>query len=247
MAQTKALVQTLKRALKAHGKTYVDVALTLGLTEASVKRLFSEQSFSLARLDQVCQMIGMEISDLVKMMEEQSGKLEHLTEDQENEISKDLTLLLITVCVLNRWTMQDIVNFYDIDKMACVQKLAYLDRLKIIDLMPKNRIKLKVAPNFNWIKNGPIQQFFQQKIATEYFNTRFNAEDEQLIVLNGMLSKTSSLEFQRKVKRLAKEFEDLNQEDVGLDFECRHGTTVLLAMRGWNYGLFKPLMKKSEG
>ncbi len=243
MAQTKALLQTLKRALKAQGKTYVDVAETLELTEASVKRLFSEQSFSLSRIDQICQMLGMEISDLVKMMEEHSGKLEHLSKDQEKEICKDLTLLLITVCVLNRWTMQEIIDFYHIDEMECIQKLAYLDRLKIIDLLPKNRIKLKVASNFNWIEGGPIQQFFQERIANEFFNTRFRAEDEHLIVLNGMLSKASNLEFQRKMKRLAKEFEALNQEDTSLDLEQRNGATILLAMRGWNYGLFKPMIK----
>ena len=53
MAQTRELIKTLKLALKARGKTYADVALELGLTEASVKRLFSRQSFSLDRLDQV--------------------------------------------------------------------------------------------------------------------------------------------------------------------------------------------------
>ncbi|ROS00356.1 Cro/C1-type helix-turn-helix DNA-binding protein [Sinobacterium caligoides] len=243
MAQTNALVQTLKRALKAHGKTYADAAHVLGLTETSVKRLFSEQSFSLARLDQVCQMIGMEISDLVKMMEEQSSKLEQLTKEQEQEISKDVTLLLVAVCVLSRWTMPQIIDFYHIDEMECIQKLAYLDRLNIIELLPKNKIKLKVSPNFSWLENGPIQQFFQDKIAKEYFDTRFKNEGEQLVVLNGMLSKASNNEFQRKMKRLAKEFEELNQEDVGLPLEQRDGVTVLLAMRGWDYGLFKPMIK----
>jgi DNA-binding Xre family transcriptional regulator len=243
MAQTKALIQTLKRALKAQGKTYADVATTLRLTEASVKRLFSEQSFSLSRLDQVCQMLELEITDLVKMMDQQQANLEHLSVEQEREISQDLTLLLITVCVLNRWTMAQITDFYRVDELQCVQKLVYLDRLKIIDLMPKNRIKLKVAPNFSWIDNGPIQQFFQEKIAHEYFTTRFTGEDEQLIVLNGMISKSSQAEFQRKITKLAKEFQDLNQEDVGLDFHQRKGTTVLLAMRGWDYGLFKPMLK----
>lgn len=37
MAQTVALLQALKKSLKPQGKTYVDVANTLGLTEASVK------------------------------------------------------------------------------------------------------------------------------------------------------------------------------------------------------------------
>ena len=68
MSQTRELIKTLKMALKAQGKTYADVAVELGLTEASVKRLFSQQSFSLSRLDQVCHMLDIEITDLVQLM-----------------------------------------------------------------------------------------------------------------------------------------------------------------------------------
>lgn len=243
MAQTKALIQALKRSLKAHGKTYADVADALELTEASVKRLFSECSFSLDRLDQACQLIGMEISDLVKVMDEQSGKISQLTVDQEKEISNDLVLLLITVCVLNRWSMEDIVAFYNIDEITCIKKLARLDKLRIIELLPKNRIKLLVTPNFNWIENGPIKQFFQQRIASEYFNARFDGNEENLIVLNGMLSTASSKEFQRKMQRLAREFNELHHEDAGLPLPSRNGKTVIIAMRSWDFGLFRPMIK----
>lgn len=243
--QTALLINTLKRCLKAHGKTYAIVAAALGLSEASVKRLLSTQQLSLERLDEICQLMGMEISDLVKNMEEVSGKIDRLSAQQEREICKDLTLLLITVCVLNRWTMDDILQFYEIDELTCIQKLAHLDRLKIIDLLPKNRIKLKVSANFSWLENGPIQQFFQQRIASEYFQTQFKDEDESLIVLNGMLSKSSNQTFQRKMQRLAREFEDLNREDVALELTKRKGATVIIAVRNWNYGLFRPLQKRS--
>ncbi|GGB86407.1 transcriptional regulator [Marinobacterium zhoushanense] len=239
--QTKALIATLKRALKASGRTYADVAQALALSEASVKRLFSTHQLSLDRLDEICQLIGMEISDLVKQMDEDAGRIERLTVEQEREIATDLTLLLITVCVLNRWTLEEILRVHQLDQHTCIQKLARLDRLQIIDLLPKNRIKLKVAPNFNWIENGPIQQFFQQRIAAEYFSTRFQGDDESLIVLNGMLSKSSNQAFQRRMQRLAREFEEFNREDVALEFEQRHGATVIIAIRGWRYGLFKGL------
>ncbi|MBR9885712.1 MAG: helix-turn-helix transcriptional regulator [Oceanospirillales bacterium] len=237
--QTKALIATLKRALKANGTTYADVAKALGLSEASVKRLFSTYQLSLDRLDEICQLIGMEISDLVRQMDEHDGRIERLSVEQEREIANDLTLLLITVCVLNRWTLDDILRVHKLDMHSCIQKLAHLDRLKIIDLLPKNRIKLKIAANFNWIENGPIQQFFQQRIAAEYFSTRFQGEDESLLVLNGMLSKSSNQAFQRRMQRLAREFEEFNREDVALDFDKRHGATVIIAIRGWRYGLFK--------
>ena len=61
------------------------------------------------------------------------------------------------------------------------------------------------------------------------------------MVLNGMLSQQSNIEFQRKLQRLAGEFDQLNEGDSGLDLRQREGVTVVMAMRGWQYGLFHPL------
>jgi len=244
MAQINPLLNTLKKALKAHGLTYLKIAEALELSEASVKRLFAEQTISLQRLEQICQLMEMEISDLVQMMNEQQPRLQHLSIEQEKEITQDLVLLLMTVSVLNRWTLQDIITFYKFSESECIQKLARLDKLKIIELLPKNKIKLLVAPNFSWRGNGPIQQFFQEKIAAEYFKTKFNDEDECLIVLNGMLSSQSNGEFQRKLKKLARDFDDINNDDASLPLEQRNGVTVVMAVRNWRYGLFAPLLRR---
>ena len=109
MAQTTALVNTLKRTLKAHGKTYADVGRALELSEASVKRLFSHEDFSLERLDRICQLIGIELSELVELMNAEQRQLEQLTVEQEQELVDDKTLLAVAICALNKWTMDEIV------------------------------------------------------------------------------------------------------------------------------------------
>lgn len=244
MAQINSLLAALKKALKAHGLTYASIAPALELTEASVKRLFSEQNISLQRLEQICQLMDMEISDLVQQMNEQQPRLQQLSVEQEQEITRDLVLLLVTVCVLNRWTMENITRFYKLSDAECLQKLAQLDKLKIIELLPKNKIKLLVATNFSWRENGPIQQFFQEKIAQEFFKSKFKTEDECLVVLNGSLSQQSNGEFQRKLKKLAREFDDINNDDAALPLDNRNGVTVVMAVRNWRYGLFEPLLRK---
>ncbi|OOZ37179.1 helix-turn-helix domain-containing protein [Solemya velesiana gill symbiont] len=243
MPQTKQLVTALKRALKLHGKTYADVAEQLQLSEASVKRLFSEQSFSLQRLDEVCAMLGMEISDLVQLMQQERHAMSGLSEKQEQEIAGDLELLLVTVCVLNRWSLAEIIGQFHISENRCINHLAHLDRLKLIELLPRNRIKLLVAPNFKWRENGPIQQFFQQKLQAEFFRSRFDRESERLIVINGMLSESANRLFQRKLEQLAREFDQLNDDDSHLPLSEKKGATAVLALRPWDYGLFKPLRK----
>ena len=245
MAQRTQLVDTLKASLKAHGKTYADVAAYLQLSEASIKRLFAERNFSLQRLDEICRMLNMEISDLVQVMNETHAvHLSQLSEEQEAEIASDIALLLVTVCILNRWTLQQIIDYLLISETRCIRYLAKLDRLKLIELLPKNRVKLLIAPNFKWRENGPIQQFFLEKLGADFFNSRFSKQDERLIVINGMLASGSNAVFQRKMERLAKEFDELNNDDSGLPLEERNGITVVLAMRRWAYGLFDDIRRK---
>lgn len=246
VAQAKPLLQALKSALKAHGITYAQVADHLDLSEASVKRLFADNSFSLQRLERVCQMMGLEISDLVQLMHERQPLLQQLDEQQEQQIADDLELLLVTICALNRWSLEDICSFYNISETDCIRKLVQLDTLKIIELLPRNRIKLLIAPNFAWRENGPIQRFFQDKIGREYFRARFDDVGERLIVLNGMLSPRANGEFQRKLMRLVREFNELNDEDAPLTLKDRHGVTVVMALRSWNYGLFAPLLRRAD-
>jgi hypothetical protein len=243
MAQVTGLVEALKSVLKAANIRYVAVASELGLSESSVKRKFSRQEFSLAELDRICALARTEISELVRVMEQKQGRLQQLGPEQEREIAADLGLLIVAVCVLNRWSFEEILSFYVFEQHELIRMLATLDRLRLIELQPNNRIKLLVAPNFGWLPNGPIETVFLQVVQKDFFATRFDRDNHQLIVLNGMLADASNAEFQRKMERLAREFDVLNQEDTKRAFADRHGYTVVLAIRDWRYAGFQPFRR----
>jgi DNA-binding Xre family transcriptional regulator len=245
VSQIDLMLSCVKKALKQRGISYAQVAVHLQLTEASVKRLFSQKQFTMQRLEQVCQLMQLELADLLQLMSEQQQQVQQLSYEQEEEITGDLTLLLVAVSVLNRWSMQDILDWYQLSEHECIRKLAQLDRLKLIELLPNNKIRLRVSANFSWREGGPIQRFFQQKIAQEFFQARFNSKAECLLVLNGMLSVAGNDEFQRKLRRLASEFNELNRQEASLPLAQRNGVSIVLAMRDWRFGLFKPLLKKS--
>ena len=75
MSQTDRLLVALKDELRRQRKTYAQAARVLDLSEASIKRLFSERNLSLQRLDTLCNWLGLEISDLVRGMEAVVGDL----------------------------------------------------------------------------------------------------------------------------------------------------------------------------
>jgi len=244
MAQTAALVDTLKKQLKASGKTYADVAQALELSEASVKRLFSEHNFTLQRIDSICELMGIDMADLVLQMSARRQQLTALTKEQEQQIANDMVLLLVTVCVINGFTWNDLLEHYELEETLLIQKLAQLDRLKIIDLLPGNRIKRRIAPNFNWLPNGPIQQFFREKVEQDFFSSRFDKKNEKLVVINGLLSPSGNADIQKKLQKLSHEFTEQMAADSDLPIEQRFGNTMVLAIRQWNYSMFKPLKKK---
>ncbi len=245
MLQTGALIDTLKQELKASGTTYADVADALSLSEASVKRLFSDNNFTLKRLETTCELIGTDIAELVQKTAQQQQRPTQLSLEQEKEVASDVLLLMIAVSVINGFSYEDLLSHYEIDEHECIQKLAQLDRIKLIELLPGNRIRLLVSPNFNWQPNGPIQKFFQEKVEQDFFRSRFDKQHEKLLVLNGVLSPSANKELQRKMQSLASEFNALLKHDAKLPMDERKGTTMVLALRQWQYSLFNNYRKKS--
>lgn len=61
MSQTNHLIKTLQRCLRAKGVTYRDVAGALDLSESSIKRLFSEKTFSVQRLEDICRYLDLSL------------------------------------------------------------------------------------------------------------------------------------------------------------------------------------------
>lgn len=244
MLQSAALVDTLKKAVKARGFTYRDVAEGLKLSEASVKRLFATRNFSLARFDSICQLIGMEISDVVKMSDAQVLRISELTQAQEEELVADVRLLLAAFLVLNHWSFQEILAHYRLSEAELTQCLSRLDRLKLIQLLPRNRIKLLVSPNFAWRHAGPIQRFFRERMLNDFFRSHFKGKGEAFLFGTGMLSENSIAELTKAAERLMNEFNRRNREDAALPLEQRSGHSMIVALRPWRPSVFSALQQE---
>ena len=131
MSQTQALINELKAQLKAHRKTYEDIAAHLQLSHASIKRLFSEGNISLPRLESICDMLNITLVDLMLSLNIENKKIDNLSLLQEQVIADDLPLLLFTVCIINGFTLEEILQEYALTEHECIRKLAKLDKLEI--------------------------------------------------------------------------------------------------------------------
>ena len=244
MSQAAQLVDLLKRTLRDRGMTYAVLARRLGLSESSVKRLFSRKRMSLERLEQVCRELGMDIADLLEVARAAEPRIAELTEAQERQLVADQRLLLAGLLALSHWSVEEMVAAYRLDEAETVRLLARLDRMGIIDLLPGNRIKLRLASNFAWRKDGPLQRFFEARVQAEFFESSFLGLGESRFVVHGSLSERSNALLQQRMARLAEEFASLAEEDRRLDQRVLWGTTLVVAMRPWELGIFRRLRRR---
>jgi len=233
MSEMAALLESLKRTLKARRISYAQVATRLGLSEASVKRLLSKGGLTLERFEEICELAGTSVTELAKGVDNTRDYVSQLTLQQEREIMSDPTLLLVALCALNHMTIEQITGVFNLTQAECIRLLVKLDRLKFLELLPNNRIKLLVTRAFTWLPNGPIQQYFKARAQHDFFRSRFDGPGEVMLLVNGLLSAASSAGMIERLRRLANEFTEMNHHDAHLPLGERRPATLILAMRPW--------------
>jgi transcriptional regulator with XRE-family HTH domain len=246
MTETQQLLASLKRELRARRITYRDVAKALRLSEPSVKRLFSTGRFTLERLAQVTNLLDLSLAELMQSAPGPDAQLRKLTVAQETELISDPKLLLVAVCALNHWTVAEILAKYLLSEPECIQRLLRLDRLRLIDLLPSNRVRLNVARDFDWLPDGPIRRFFRERGQNDFLNGRFDGVGEMQAFVHGMLTRTAAEELQAQLRRLRNHFDELHRESLKQPLKERHGTGLMLAVREWELGSFTE-MRRSQG
>jgi DNA-binding Xre family transcriptional regulator len=242
--ETKSVIDMLKRALKFHMVTYADIAYELNLSEASVKRMFAKQHFTIERLESICSMVNLNFTDLVRLVDEDQHRLSNLTPEQEEELVSDLKFLLIAICTQSNWTFEEIISYYKFSEPECVKYLARLDKLGLIQLLPNNRIRQMVSKDFRWLSRGPIEKFFEKVAQSKFLESHFTRPGEIRLFKNGMLSRVSVNILRNKVEMLAREFTSFQYDDARLSADERINTGLMIAIRPWELPIFSKLKRR---
>jgi DNA-binding Xre family transcriptional regulator len=246
MSQASLLIRVVKKTLRQRGLTYAAVARGLGLSESSVKRMFSLESMGLERLEQVCTLMNLEIADLLELTRSAEKRATELSEEQEQVLVGDPRLMLIAILAISHWTVADMLKSYRFSEADLVGLLVRLDRLGIVDFLPGNRIKVRLARNFTWRKGGPIQKFFEEQVQRQFFDSSFLGRGELRVLVHGSLSERSNNLLQQRIRRIAEEFDALVEEDGQLEHPMREGTTMVVAIRPWELSMFTDLRRGAE-
>jgi transcriptional regulator with XRE-family HTH domain len=228
--------------LKARGMTYADVARALGISEATVKRIFAAKNCTVERLDSLCELVQVDLAELARGMPRESRLINRLTQQQEEELMSDPALLLVAVSALQQLRAEDIVETYKLTDAQCLQCLLRLERIGILELHEKNRIRLLISRTFSWIPDGPIMRYVRSQTA-DFFDHSFGGKRELMRLISVRVSAEAQVALLRQIEQIAREYSEQHNADARLPLEQRQSVSVLLAVRSWEPELFKALRR----
>ena len=235
----------LKMHLKARGMTYADVARALKISEATVKRIFAIKNCSLDRLDALCELVQVDLAELARGTPRESRLVNRLTQAQEEELMSDPALLLVAVCALHQMRSEEILESYQLTEARCLELLLRLERIGILELHEKNRIRLRISRTFSWIPDGPIMRYVRSQMA-DFFDHTFGAAGELMRMISVRVSAEAQVALLRQIEQIAREYSEQHNADARLPLEQRQPVSVLLAVRSWEPAHFKALRRESD-
>lgn len=234
MANADQMIDALKRVLKSRGISYARLAGALGLSEASVKRLFSERTFSLQRVADICQYLEIDLFELARLARGEAESAHELSEQQEELLAENPLLLGILYLLINNWQLADMVAEYAIAEPECIRLLIRLDRAGLIELLPGNRARLRVSRQLRFRPQGPIRTRLGERMVDDFLAVRFDSCGGHFRFEAGELTEASAAILARKLDRLATEFYELSELDHHLEPDQRRLYGIALGVRPWN-------------
>lgn len=239
MATSLTMVSAIKQLVRERGMTYRQLADALELSESAVKRMFATGNMSLRRLDEICTAIACDLGDILRKLEQDEQRMDELPLVDEQALVDDPMLLLVAYCMVNHWSVDTVQQRYKVSQTDLIRCLARLDRMRLIELLPENRVRTLVGSNFRWQANGPIERFFRSQVQVEFFGGTFSGEADLHLVKMADLSRPAQERIRQRLETIGQLFDEIAEDErQEVSSTQRHGMTMVLAMREWQYAAF---------
>jgi hypothetical protein len=216
MPAVSRFVDALKKSVRARGLTYAELARRLRLSEASVKRMFSRGTFTLARIEEVLAAVDLDLYEVARMTRGGPGPTQ-LTHEQEVALAKDERLLAVFWLVLNGWGFEEIVGTFAVTRTELTIAFARMEKLKLIE----------------WAM-------------AEFLHARFDAPLDLIRFEPRELSQESAATLKRKLERLLAEFAEMAEADSALPSGRRVPVALLAACRAWEFSAVNALRRRKS-
>ncbi|MFO0667255.1 MAG: helix-turn-helix transcriptional regulator [Polyangiaceae bacterium] len=232
MDSSDALRLTIKRILRTQGVTYREIANGVGLSESSVKRIFSRGSdLRVSQLERICRYLNLDLFEVTRLAAQESAiATTTLTLKQERAFVAEPKLFWFFLFVAKQASVEGVRKRFKLDARQVERYLIQLDRLALIELRERNQFKVLASPTVRWAKNGPLARWLYEMGRKVFLSSNFDGDDEFFKFYIVKFTAESFARFKARLEQLAEEV-----LQTALDFDVLSADTtrtgVLMALK----------------
>lgn len=173
MKISKELMTLLKNLAKSQGVTQKMIAEKFEVSLPTVKRWYQGKGLTLEQANLLSEYLGISLGEALMSIKKNTNNFEY-TMEQENFFSNNPDYLAFFDNLIRGKTVQSVVKKFNISNIKTTKYLLKMEKLGLIELLPKNKVKLLVTGEPVWRKNGPLSKRFKNKIINDFLES-FNS------------------------------------------------------------------------
>lgn len=206
---SKAIMASLREHASAKGYTQIVLAKKLNVSLPTLKRWLAGKAVTLENLKRLADSVGVSFVDLAAAVEDKEGTRLQYTIEQEEQLAKNPELLAFFDYLIRGYSPMNVQKKFLLSTVFLERCLSRLDKLGLIDWLPKNKAALKFVGEPQWRKGGPLAKRFGDQIRSEFLSShntifeKFVLHDylpEDRIKIEGKLEETLELSRQASAR-----------------------------------------------
>lgn len=207
LSHVELILRNLKDQLKRKKIKYNELAKGIGLSESGLKKILSGGDVSVRRLSQLCQYAGVSLTEIV---DDRQNSTVDFTEAQQAEFLKNLNLFNVYwLFVYERLSIEQVQEHLKISKIEVFKLTRKLDDLRLIKLLPNDRVRVPSIRAVDWTGKGKFVSKLYQEWSNQLLQdiTRFHDNSDQIFLIRYLpMTEKTYHEFKLALQTLEKEF-----------------------------------------
>lgn len=235
--QSRLLKEVLKQQIRIRGLRYQDIADQLGVSVVTIKRYLNSDRLPVEVMEDISACLGLSLIDLSEIAKEGDGRnFLDLELRQESALASDSALALMRLMLYSGMTVPEIMSEYAVDEATVISLLTRLDRLKLIELLPGNRVRIPGPHHIEWKPGGPIRRTIEHNIRNHFVMMDFANTEDFYGYETVRLSRASVRQLEEHMRQLVRQVRVLHRLDQGIPSADKQWHTLLVAQRETNWG-----------
>lgn len=164
----KEIMAEVKRKMKILNLTQDQLAKELKVSLPTIKRWLAGKGVTLVILRRLSEVLGCPLSELILSAEDQGLESYTYTLEQEKILAQEPKLLAFLDLLISGKSVQAIRSRYGLSPDIVTKMLLKLDKIGLIEVHPKERVKLLLHGEPQWIKGGPLSKKFREVMIQDF-------------------------------------------------------------------------------